>query len=111
MRKLFIFAITLSMLAVCTVQLSAQDAKDVGGHVFESATKRGVGNLEVKLTPPSNSNLAIRLTSTDGNGNFRFSQVRQGRYLLEDSQGPSLLYRGEIDAATVTNVEIPLQKR
>jgi hypothetical protein len=90
---------------------AAQQLNNLDGRVFETATKRGIENLEVKLTPPTNSDLAVRLASTDQNGQFRFAQLRQGRYLLEVSQGPSLLYRAEINTEKQNHIDIPLQRR
>ena len=94
------------------LMLSAQAApRDVTGRVFESISKRGIENLEVRLTPPRAANAAIRVTSSDQNGAFRFARVQPGDYLLEISQGPNLLYRAQIDAATQGNIDVPLQQR
>jgi hypothetical protein len=57
---------------------AAQQLNNLDGRVFETATKRGIENLEVKLTPPTNSDLAVRLASTDQNGQFRFAPVEAG---------------------------------
>jgi hypothetical protein len=84
---------------------------DLEGRVYDQATGRGLENLEVRMTPPSNANLPVRLANTDQNGQFRFPQIRPNHYLVEVSQGPNLLYRVQIDAATQTQLEIPLQKR
>jgi len=93
------------------VMLAAQPMpRDLGGRIFEVPSNRGIENLEVKLTPPRGSNLAVRLASTDQNGGFRFAQVSPSRYLLEVSQGPNLLYRNEVDAATAGSLDIPLQR-
>jgi hypothetical protein len=86
---------------------AAQQLNNLDGRVFETATQRGIENLEVKLTPPTNSDLAVRLASTDQNGQFRFAQLRQGRYLLEVSQGRSLLYRAEINTEKQNHIDIP----
>jgi hypothetical protein len=102
---------TLSLLLIFTTLAFAQTQKDVNGRVFEADTKRGIENLEVKLTPPNNSGLPIRLANTGQNGTFRFAQVTQSHYLLEVSQGANLLYRVEVDLATTGDLEIPLQKR
>ncbi len=109
MLKRLLIAFVLAVFALSPA--SAQGSKDVTGRVFDAANRRGIENLEVKLTPPRNSNLPIRLTSTDQNGGFRFPQVRQSRYLLEVSQGANLLYRSEVDIATASDLQVPLQKR
>jgi hypothetical protein len=90
---------------------AAQQFHNYDGRVFEAASHRGIENLEVKLTPPTSSNLPVRLANTDQNGEFHFVQVKLGRYLLEVSQGPDLLYRAEIETGTQERIEIPLQRR
>jgi Carboxypeptidase regulatory-like domain len=84
---------------------------DLSGRILEATSMRGIENLEVKLMPPRSSPLGVRLTSTGPDGGFHFAGVRPGRYLLEVSQGPNLLYRSEIDAGTQNNIEVALQKR
>jgi hypothetical protein len=90
---------------------AAQQPDAMDGRVFEVGSNRGVENLEVKVTPPNNSSLPVRIANTDQNGQFRFADVRQGRYLLEVSQGPNLLYRAEIDTGKQSHIEISLQRR
>jgi hypothetical protein len=90
---------------------AAQQLDRVDGRVFEAGSNRGIENLEVKVTPPNNSGLPVRIANTDQNGQFRFGEVRQSRYLLEISQGPNLLYRTEIDTGKQSHIEIPLQRR
>lgn len=99
----------LSWILVATAW--TQQASDMDGHVFDQANGRGLENLEVKVTPPSGASLPIRLASTDQNGQFRFSQLKPGRYLLEVSQGANLLYRVQVNAGAQSHVEIPLQRR
>jgi hypothetical protein len=113
MRKHPLLAATFFALLACLLVAPAwaQQAADLEGRVFDQANGRGLENLEVKMTPPNNANLPVRLANTDQNGAFRFPQVRLSRYLLEVSQGPNLLYRVQIDAGAQTHVEIPLQKR
>jgi hypothetical protein len=89
----------------------APQAADFNGRVFDATSKNGIENLEVKLTPPRQSNLAIRLTSTGRNGEFLFRRLERGRYLLEISQGLYLLYRAEIDTTQQDRLEIPLRRK
>jgi hypothetical protein len=89
----------------------SQPAIDFGGRVFDADSKRGVENLEVKLIPPKQSRLPIRVASTDQNGAFLFRQLARGRYLLEVSQGVHLLYRAEVDVNQQDRIDIPLQRR
>ena len=111
LRRFSRIAMAAFVVGTLLLAAAAQQINNYDGHVFEAASNRGVENLEVKLTPPTRSDLPVRLASTDQNGQFHFVQVRQGRYLLEVSQGPNLLYRAEIDSGTQNRIEIPLQKR
>jgi hypothetical protein len=102
----------LALLASLAVQnVHAQAAKAFSGHVFDSQSKRGIENLEVKLRPPSNSATSVMIGATDQNGMFHFSPVPAGTYLVEVSQGPYLLYRGEVDTSKSDSIEIPVQRR
>jgi hypothetical protein len=89
----------------------SQQAGDFSGRAFDAASHNGVENLEVKLTPPRESKLSIRLASTDRNGAFVFRRLERGKYLLEISQGLYLLYRAEVDTAKQEHVEIPLRRK
>jgi hypothetical protein len=102
-----------ALLACCLLLQSAfgQPSKPFGGRVFEAQSKRGIENLEVRLRPPSESSSPTLIGNTDQNGAFRFSQVKSGRYLLEVSQGPYLLYRHEIDTSQVDRIDIPIERR
>jgi len=105
--------LTLLGLILCTplMVVYAQTFKAFNGRVFDAQTKRGIENLEVKLRPPTASSAPILIGNTDENGIFHFSQVKPGRYLLDVSQGPYLLYRAEIDAAQTSSVDIPIERR
>jgi 5-hydroxyisourate hydrolase-like protein (transthyretin family) len=108
LRKIVVLALLASLPAQI---VHAQASKAFSGHVFDAQTKRGIENLEVKLRPPSSSTAPILIGTTDQNGVFRFSQVRIGVYLVEVSQGPYLLYRGEVDISKLDRIEIPVQRR
>ena len=82
-----------------------------GGRAFEAGTNRGIENLEVRVTPPRNANLPIRLARTDRDGRFVFRNLVRGPYLLEVSQGVYLLYRVEIDTRKTDSINIPLRRR
>jgi hypothetical protein len=88
-----------------------QAVKPFGGHVFDAQSKRGIANLEVRLRPPTGSTAPTMLGTTNQNGIFRFAQVKPGRYLLEVSQGPYMLYRAETDTTKVDSVEIAIERR
>lgn len=112
LRHLEVFVVT-AFLSCTLVQsaLAQQSSVDLNGRVFENPSGRGIENLEVKLTPPTSSNLPVRVANTDQNGNFHFAQVAQSRYMVEVSQGPNLLYRTEIETERQNNIDVPLQKR
>jgi hypothetical protein len=90
---------------------TAQPTGDLSGRVFNAASRAGIENLEVKLTPPRSVNVPIRLTRTDRNGDFLFRRLAPGRYLIEVSQGLHILYRVEIDSTRQSRVDIPLQRQ
>jgi len=89
----------------------AQASKSFGGRVFEARSKRGIQSLEVKLTPPKGSTAPVMIGTTDQDGEFRFAQVRLGVYLIEVSQGPYPLYRGEVDISRQDRIDIPVERR
>ncbi len=110
-RRFSRLAMTAFLAGNLLLPAAAQQPNNFDGRVFEAVSNRGIENLEVKLTPPTNSDLPVRLAGTDQMGQFHFAQVRQGRYLIEVSQGPSLLYRAEIDTGRQNHIDIPLQRR
>jgi hypothetical protein len=105
-------AVGLTLAFAAAVALAAaQNAADLPGRVFDAATKSGIPNLQVKLTPPRTVRLPARITSTGTKGEFLVRQLVRGRYLLEISQGVTLLYRAEIDTSKVARVDVPLKRR
>ena len=97
------------ILFLCQVLLAQQDFR---GRIFDVQSKQGIQNLEIKLTPPKNApKLPIRFANSDRNGEFRFSQLKPSRYLLEVSQGAYLLYRTEVDTTVRKDIQIPLKRR
>jgi hypothetical protein len=105
-RQLLALAATLAL----TTFMEAQ-ASDLRGRVVDAATGRGIENLQVKLTPPRQSRAPIRLARTARDGTFTVAQIVSGRYLIEISQGVTLLYRAEVSAASATRLEIPLRRK
>src|SRR5262245_14911755 len=102
----------LVVFALLPLQVAhAQASRSFGGRVFEAQSKRGIQSLEVKLRPPTGSTVAVMIGTTDQNGAFRFAQVRIGVYLVEVSQGPYLLYRGEVDISRQDTIDIPIERR
>ena len=77
-------------------QLQAQNLAALTGRVVDSA-QHSIPNVQVRLRPPSNSDLVDQIVLSDGDGEFSFPHVQGGAYLLEVSQGPYLLYRQKIN--------------
>ena len=105
--------LALLALLFCLVlsHASAQSAGSLTGRVIDAASRQGTPNLQVKLRPPTNSRAAVVIGSTDTSGSFSFNHIAAGRYLLEVSQGPYVLFRQEVDPAQTNNLSIPLQRR
>jgi hypothetical protein len=106
--------VVLALVALCAASARpalSQQTFDFTGRVFDATSQRGIENLEVKLTPPKDSRLTIRVANTDQNGLFVFKQLTRSRYLLEVSQGVHILYRVEVDANTRDGIDIPLERK
>jgi hypothetical protein len=110
LRRL-VAAAALLIASNVPVWATAQSTGDLSGRVFNVASRAGIENLEVKLTPPRSVNVPIRLTRTDRNGDFLFRRVAPGRYMIEVSQGLHILYRVEIDSTRQSRLDIPLQRQ
>ena len=89
-------AATMLLSTLCMAGSTvAQGFSAFSGKVVDNS-QRSAPNLQVRLRPPQNSPVAGRIALTDGNGGFNFPRVQGGRYLLEVSQGPYLLFRQTI---------------
>jgi hypothetical protein len=110
MRRVLVVLLSCCFVLISRIDAPAQQSADFSGVVVD-AEHHGVPNLEVKLSPPRDSKLAIRLGSTDRNGSFVFRQIARGHYLLEVSQGVYLLYRAEVDTSRQPRVTITLQRK
>lgn len=98
MRKSSAAAILLLAFVGVANAIEIQVHKDrIEGRVFISTTNSGVPGLSVRLQAPRALNFPVRVTITDGNGQFAFQKLQVGKYLLTIYQGTSLLYRKEID--------------
>jgi hypothetical protein len=89
----------------------AESSKQFSGHVYDTQSKSGIANLEVKMTPRSASNAPVLIGTTDAGGTFLFKNAQVGTYLLDVLQGPYLLYRNEVDLSKIDSVEIPVDRR
>ena len=81
------------------------------GRIFEAGTKTGIGDLTVRLIPPRDVKKPEKVTTTDEDGKFRFTDLGADKYLLEVYQGLTLLYREVIEGKENTPKEIALKKK
>ena len=110
MRRARKILLVLSLLVTAAATAAPPQVADFTGRVTDT-DHRGIANLEVKLTPPRDTKLPIRLGSTDRNGVFLFRQLAPGRYLVELSQGVYLLYRAQVDTTKESHTDITLRSR
>jgi hypothetical protein len=87
----------------------------VSGRIFEATSRAGIGGLIVKLTPSRAANrpqkITQKITTTEPDGRFEFTNLDKGRYLLEVYQGLTLLYRDVIDTGQETHKELSFTPR
>jgi hypothetical protein len=81
------------------------------GRIYEAGTKTGIGDLTVRLIPPRDVKKPEKVTTTDEDGNFRFTDLSGDKYPLEVYQGLTLLYREVIEGKENTPKEITLKKK
>jgi hypothetical protein len=103
-----ILVIILIVLGICSKALSVDG---FSGQVSDASDKKGISNLVVKLTPPRDSQEAQKITTTDHDGDFVFTGLKQMRYLFEVYQGPTLLYRDVVDTKQETNRTLMLKSK
>lgn len=115
MKKVSFLAAIFYLLIVGLLPLEAMEldvsAKKISGRILESAQRRGISNLTVKITPPKDSGKPQKITVTDKDGKFLFEDIEEGTYLLEVSQGLTLLYRDVIDTKKGIHKVIPLKRK
>jgi len=81
------------------------------GKVLEAVSRHGIAALSVNLIASRKLGQPQRLTSTDQHGVFIFTGLTRGRYLLEVSQGVTLLHREVLSIEADTAKEITLRKK
>jgi len=65
----------------------------------------------VRLIPPRDVKKPEKVTTTDEDGNFRFTDLSGDKYLLEVYEGLTLLYREVVEVKQNTPKEIALKKK
>jgi len=104
-------AAMLAVAALLAGPVLRAQVGDFPGRVFDAGTKDGIQNLQVKLTPPRQVKAPIRIATTGRDGSFVFSKLQAGRYLVEVSQGTTLIYRAEVDTRKVGRLDVPLRRK
>jgi hypothetical protein len=107
MRTFKVFIFFLFFLVIASYVYAAR----LDGRVYEITTERGIPALTVKLIPPKATKRPERITSTNYQGNFQFSGIQTGRYLIEVYQGLTILYRDMIEITHDMRKDIPLRKK
>jgi len=116
-KRLLIIALLcfLSAIIISPNNSEAVDIKvegdNISGRVYDASNNQGISNMVVKLTPPRNLKEPQKITVTDNDGQFKFSGLKKTRYLLEVTQGPTLLYRDVIDVNQQTTKNIILHSK
>lgn len=109
MRRL-VATLILCAAAVVAHAIEVQVTDDqISGRVYESSSNRGIQGLSVRLVAPRLMKLPVRITLSDANGEFAFTGLEEGKYLLEIYQGTALLYRKEIDNRVAQRFAVTLR--
>src|SRR5687768_6692880 len=77
-------------LSGLTGRAGAQEQLTLSGRI-SLQTRGAPPRFTVRLYPPQTSKRPTLVTYTDASGNFKFSSLASGRYLLEVYQGPNTL--------------------
>ncbi len=81
------------------------------GSVLDDMSRKGIPGLTVKFMAPTAKGISHFTTFTSQNGQFQFSALGPGTYLLEVYQGVTLLYRREMTLDRDMELVIYLQRR
>lgn len=108
---LTLFLFTIVQISAAEPMNPAEQGGAFTGWVYETVSKSGIPDLTVKLTSPRSLKEPEKVTTTDENGKFRFTSLREGKYLLEVYQGLTLLYMEIIDLQGNMQKEIALKRR
>jgi hypothetical protein len=100
------FLSLLIPLLVCNVHAGGVA---VTGNVADDSN-RPISGLTIMLTPPNRSYDRERVTVTNHAGEFEFTNVRPGKYLLEAQQYLTPIHRQVIDTQQQPSVHIVLRR-
>ena len=81
------------------------------GRVYEATNKKSIAALTVKLIPPKSVRKSEKVVSTDEKGEFHFTNIDQGKYLIEVYQGITILYRNMMEINQNTRKDIALRRK
>ena len=81
------------------------------GRLIDNGNGRGVPGLSVRVAPPVPPNAPRKVTLSDQNGRFRFSDIAPGTYSLEAYQGTRVLYSERLQLRGNMKREIRLRRR
>jgi len=100
----------LLLAAIVYLFISSAHADPVSfsRRVVTESGSAGIPNLTVSLTPPTTISKPKMVTTTDNEGRFTFNALQSGRYFLEVSQGPTVLYNELVEVPEQNPKEIRL---
>ncbi len=104
-------ALILFMLFACLIEPVEGQQLKLAGKVVETATRHGIAALSVRLTASREMGQPQRITATNIDGEFKFTDLVRGRYMLEVSQGNMLLHREFLSVEADTERLITLRKK
>jgi len=110
MKSITAIIIALFLL-IGTVPYVYGEGVRLDGRIFEEKSQKGIANLIVKLISPKASGKPEKITTVDPEGEFSFSNIPTGRYLLEAYQGVTILSRTLIDVDRDMRVDIQLRRK
>lgn len=84
---------------------------NLSGRIEESASKQGIPDMTVKLIPSRGGKEPERVTTTDSDGVYRFSKIREGMYLVELYRGVTLLHREVVEVKNNVKKDFTLKKK
>lgn len=103
-----LFVASLSAAQEATVKVSLGN---LSGRISEFVSKQGIPDMTVKLIPSREGKEPERVTTTGSDGVYRFSKIREGKYLVELYRGVTLLYREVVEVKNDVRKDFTLKKK